>query len=298
MKILVSGSTGLLGSALLPLLEADGHEVRRLVRRNASTVDALSWDPAVAKIDCAVLESFDAVVHLAGENIAGGRWSVARKKSIRDSRVQGTRLLCDTLASLDRPPQVLVCASAIGFYGHRGDEILDESSGPGTSFLCDVCREWEAATEPAGEAGMRVVNLRIGVVLSAAGGALAKMLLPFQCGLGGIVGTGRQYWSWIAIDDVIGAVHHVLTHDDLSGPINVVSPSPITNREFTKSLGTVLRRPTLFPMPAFVARLALGEMADELLLASSRVVPQKLKRCGFEFQFPELQDTLKHLLGR
>ena len=226
------------------------------------------------------------------------RWNAAQKTRIRDSRTQGTRLLCEALAGLENPPAVFVCASAIGYYGDRGDETLDESSNAGDGFLADVCREWEAACEPARAKGIRVVNLRTGVVLSPCGGALQKMLLPFKLGVGGVVGDGKQHWSWIAIDDLIGAIHHALTHEELSGPVNVVAPHPATNRQFTKVLGKVLRRPTIFPLPAFAARLVLGEMADSLLLASARVLPKQLQETGFDFRFADLEDALRHLLGR
>ncbi len=299
MKILVSGSTGLVGSALVPFLTTGGHDVVRLVRSVPSAGSGdVAWSVSQGTIDTAGLAGVDAVVHLAGENIAAGRWTAKQKARIRDSRVEGTRLLCETLAAMDDPPKTLVCASAIGFYGDRGDQVLDEDSDPGTSFLCDVCREWEAACEPARQRGIRVVNLRIGVILTPAGGALAKMLLPFKMGVGGIVGNGRQFWSWISLDDVVGAIHHALTTESLSGPVNGVAPNPVTNREFTKTLGSVLRRPTIFPMPAFAARLALGEMADELLLSSTRVVPKKLQQSGYEFRHADLTAALKHVLGK
>ena len=297
MKILVSGSSGLIGSALVPFLTVAGHRVSRLVRSQAGG-DQVAWEPEAGRIDAAGLEGFEATVHLAGENIAGGRWTGERKAKIRDSRVKGTRLLSESLARLSQPPQVLVCASAIGYYGDRGDELLREESPPGSGFLPEVCREWEAATQPAREKGIRVANLRIGMVLSAAGGALAKMLLPFKLGAGGVIGSGRQYMSWIAIDDVVGAIDHVLGNASLAGPVNTVSPHPVTNHEFTKTLGRVLSRPTWFPLPASAARLAFGEMADELLLASQRVQAAKLVSSGYKFQFPELERALKHVLGK
>jgi len=241
-------------------------------------------------------DELDAVVHLAGENIAGARWTQRQKTLIRDSRVKGTRVLSDLMGRRSPPPKVLVCASAIGYYGDRGDEILREDSASGSGFLPDVCREWEAACQPAAAKSIRVVNLRIGIVLSQAGGALAKMLTPFKLGAGGVIGSGRQYMSWIALDDVASAIHHALTHDSLRGPVNAVAPNPVTNRDFTRTLGRVLSRPTLFPMPAFVARLALGEMADALLLASARVVPARLLESGFVFRYPDLVGALRHLL--
>jgi hypothetical protein len=236
------------------------------------------------------------VVHLAGENIAGRRWNDEQKARIRDSRVDSTLLLSGTLATLRQPPKVLVSASAIGYYGDRGDSLLTESSESGNGFLPEICREWEAATEPAVAAGIRVVNLRFGVILSRKGGALTKMLTPFRLGLGGVIGSGRQWMSWIAIDDVIGVICHVLATESLRGPVNTVAPSAVTNHEFTKTMGRVLRRPTIFPMPAFVARLALGEMADELLLASTRVEPRALLVSQYSFLFADLENALRHLL--
>ena len=298
MNILVTGSTGLVGSAIVPFLTTGGHRVVRLVRGAARGPDEVEWNPQAGTIDAAKLEGLDAVVHLAGENIATGRWGAAKKARIRDSRVNGTRVLSEALAQLSRKPHVLVCASAIGFYGERGDDVMTESSNTGTSFLCNVCRDWEGATEPAHAAGIRVVNLRIGVVLTPRGGALEKMLLPFKLCAGGVVGSGRQFWSWIALDDVVGAIHHAITHDELSGPVNAVAPEPATNRVFTITLGRVLGRPTIVPMPAFAVRLLLGEMGEELLLASTRVVPNRLQETGYQFRCPTLDGALRHLLGR
>jgi uncharacterized protein (TIGR01777 family) len=297
MKVLVSGSSGLIGSAVLENLIAGGHSVIRLVRR-APGQNEVHWDPDAGTIATALLEGLDAVVHLAGENIAQGRWTQQKKERIRDSRVKGTQILCQALARLAQPPKVLVAASAIGYYGERGDEVLTEESPPGSGFLADVCRQWEAASSPAAQSGIRVVNLRIGIVLSEKGGALAKMLLPFRLGVGGRVGSGKQYMSWIALDDVVGAINHAIANDSLSGPVNAVAPNPVTNYEFTKALGKVLERPTPFPMPAFAARLALGEMADELLLASTRVAPRRLLATGYKFLFPELEGALRHLLKK
>jgi uncharacterized protein (TIGR01777 family) len=279
MKVAVTGASGLIGSALVESLKAAGHEVTRVPR---------------GQFD--VAEGRDAVVHLAGENIAG-RWTAQKKQRIRDSRVEGTRRLCEALVKMSARPKVLVCASAIGYYGDRGDEVLTEESAPGSGFLAEVCRDWEAATRPASQKGVRVVNLRFAVVLSAKGGALAKMLFPFKLGLGGIVGSGRQWWSWVAVDDVVGAIAQALTTEQLSGPVNVASPQPVTNREFTKTLGKVLGRPTIFPMPAFAARLAFGEMADAALLASARVQPAKLAASGYRFRYPDLAHALRHVLG-
>jgi uncharacterized protein (TIGR01777 family) len=251
------------------------------------------------EVDPAGLEGFDAVLHLAGENVGSGRWTAARKAAIRDSRVDGTRLLCEALAVLARPPKTLVCASAIGIYGDRGEDALTEASPPGAGFLPGVCREWEAASGPASRKGIRVVALRIGMVLSPKGGALSRMLPLFRAGLGGVIGGGRQYVSWVALDDLPGIVLHALQCGDLSGPVNAVAPRPVTNREFTETLGRVLSRPTPLPVPAFALRLAVGgEMADALLLASARVVPKRLLDTGYSFRSPQLEPALRRLLGR
>lgn len=296
MKILVTGASGTVGSALVPFLTSEGHSVTRLVRTQPKPGE-VRWDPAAGQIDKAGLEGHDAVVHLAGESIAG-RWTATRKRNIRDSRVQGTRLLSETLASLTQPPRVLVCASALGYYGDRGEEVLREDSGAGSGFLAEVCQEWEAAAEPARQKEIRVVHLRMGIILSPTGGALTQMLLPFKLGLGGKIGSGEQYWSWVSVEDVAGAIHHALVTDALRGPANTVAPNPVTNLEFTKTLGRVLRRPTIFPMPAFAARLALGEMADELLLSSARLEPAQLVASGYKFRHPQLEGALRHLLGK
>lgn len=299
MRVLITGSSGLVGSNLIPLLTTGGHEVARLVRSDAGgAADRILWKPNDGEIDRDALEGFDAVVHLAGANIGDKRWSAERKAQIRNSRVDGTKLLAEALAGLSSPPKVLVCASAIGYYGDRGDEELDEQSAAGEGFLADVCRDWETAANPARDKGIRVVHTRFGVILTPEGGALKKMLLPFKLGAGGVIGSGKQYWSWVAIDDVIGSILHALTNDAVSGPVNVTAPNPATNREFTKALGRVLSRPTIFPMPAFAARLALGEMANELLLASARVLPKKLLDTGYEFRHAELEAALRHVLGR
>jgi len=300
MKVLVSGSSGLIGSALLPVLVSSGHQVIRLRRAGSrlTSSDDIVWDPEGGHIDAASLGGIEAVVHLAGENIATGRWTEAKKARIRISRVQGTRLLCEALAALTTPPRVIVCASAIGYYGHRGDELLSEESVGGFGFLAEICRDWEGATEPAVRRGLRVVNLRIGVVLSRQGGALAKMLPLFIAGLGGPVGRGEQYWSWVAIDDVVGTIHHALLTDSLRGPVNVVAPNPATNRQFTKILAQVLKRPALLPVPPVALRLLLSEMAEELLLCSARVTPAKLLATGYTFHYPDLEEALRHLLGR
>jgi hypothetical protein len=298
MKILVTGSSGLIGSALVPALEADGHDVMRLVRRPPRNDAEVAWSPADGEIGADGLEGLDAAVHLAGENIASARWSEAKKARIRDSRVQGTRLLAETLGALDAPPKTLVSASAIGTYGDRGDQVLTEEAQPGDNFLAQVCQDWEAAAAPAAEAGIRVVNPRIGIVLSPDGGVLGRMLTPFRLGLGGHIGRGRQYMSWIALDDLIGVIRTALSDEALEGPVNAVAPNPVTNHQFAKALGRVLRRPAILHVPAFVLRIALGQMADELLLASARVAPSRLIECGFSFQYAELEAALRHLLGK
>lgn len=301
MKIAIGGSTGLVGNELVSFLSTGGHDVVRLLRRarkDTAQKQHVLWDPASGTIDSSGLEGCDAVIHLGGDNIAHGRWNAGKKRLIRDSRVISTQLLAKTLAGLARPPKVFVCASAIGFYGDRGDELLTEESAPGPRFLSDVCREWEDATEPARAAGIRVVNLRIGVVLTPKGAALHKMLTPFKFGLGGIVGPGTQWWAWVALDDVVRAIQHCVVNESLSGPVNCVAPDCVTNRDFTKTLGRVLRRPTLFPMPAFVVKAVFGEMGEELLLGSSRVTPTKLMESGYEFACPTLEPALRHLLGK
>jgi uncharacterized protein len=296
MRILITGSTGLIGTALAPLLSSRGHEVIRLVRPGSATgANVVHWDPLPGTIDSVALEGLDGVVHLAGENISAGRWTATQKELIRDSRVRVTSLLSESLAGLARPPRVLVSASAIGYYGNRGDEVLREESPPGAGFLPEVCIAWEAATKVAEDRGIRVVHLRSGMVLSIAGGALAKMLPVFRMGAGGVIGGGQQYMSWIALDDAIGVILHALTTDGLCGPVNTVAPTPVTNREFIKALGRALSRPTLLPLPAFAARLALGEMANELLLASQRVEPTRLIASGYQFRFPDLEGALRHL---
>ena len=301
MRVAVSGSTGLVGSEVVTVLSGAGHEVVRLVRRAPAPGEksVLRWDPEKGEVDAAGLEDLDAVVHLAGENIASGRWNATRKAAIRDSRVKGTRLLCEALAGLARPPKTLVCASAIGIYGDRGEDVLTEESPAAAGFLPGVCREWEAAAAPAAEKGIRVVALRIGMVLSPRGGALSRMLPLFRAGLGGVIGGGRQYVSWVALDDLPLILLHALQCGALSGPVNAVAPHPVTNREFTEALGRVLSRPTPLPVPAFALRLAVGsEMADALLLSSARVVPKRLIETGYTFLFPELEPTLRRLLGR
>ena len=266
------------------------------MRAAASGEGQIPWDPA-QPIAADSVSGFEAVIHLAGETVVG-RWTAAKKARIRNSRVLGTRSLAQALAQASQRPRVLITASAVGYYGDRGDEILREDSPPGEGFLCEVCREWEAATEPAAAAGIRTAHLRIGVVLSPVGGALQKMLTPFKMGVGGNMGNGRQWWSWIDVQDLVGAMHHILKTDRLEGPVNVVAPTPVTNAEFTKTLASVLSRPAIFPMPAFAARLAFGQMADELLLASQRVEPAKLTASGHAFQYSDLRAALQNLLGK
>jgi uncharacterized protein (TIGR01777 family) len=298
MRILVSGSSGLIGSALLAALVEDGHEVRRLIRISTkSGPGGISWDPSAGILDATNLEGFGAVIHLAGESIAGRRWTVERKRRILESRKRSTRLLADTLSHLMRPPPLLISASAIGYYGDRGAELLCEESPPGSGFLPEVCLAWEEATQPASQGGIRVINLRIGLVLSTDGGALAQMLLPFRLGLGGKFGSGCQYMSWIALDDLVSVFRFSIENGGLAGPVNAVSPEPVTNLEFTRMLGEVLSRPTLLPVPAFLARLLMGKMADELLLASARVKPARLLAAGFKYGFPELKSALRHVLA-
>ena len=298
MKVAITGASGLLGSALVPFLTTGGHEVVRLVRRAPRAKDEVRWDPEAGEIDAAALEGVDAVVNLSGENIAGGRWTDARKALLRSNRLGPTHLLAKTLAGLNRKPRVFVSASAIGYYGSRGDTWVTEKDAPADDFLSRLSVEWEKAAEPASNAGIRVVHPRIGIVLSPAGGALGKMLLPFKAGLGGVLGPGTQHMSWIAMDDLLGVVHHLLDRDDLAGPVNATAPEAVTNAVFTKTLGRVLGRPTVAPVPAFALRLALGEMADATLLASTRVRPERLLASGYRFRFPELESALRHVLGR
>ena len=298
MRVLISGSTGLIGSAVAANLRDAGHETAGLVRPGSAATGAnVRWDPSAGDIDADALVGFDAVVHLAGESISG-RWTRARKDRIADSRVQGTQTLCKALAALDAAarPAVLIGASAVGYYGDRGDDLLAEDAGPGKMFLSDVCGQWEAATASAAGAGIRVANARFGVVLSARGGALRKMLTPFGMGLGGRIGSGRQYVSWIALGDAVAAIRWIIDHAALAGPVNVASPNPVTNAQFAAALGRALRRPALLPTPAFALRIALGQMADELLLASARVVPRKLLDSGFKFRSPTLPEVLREAM--
>ncbi len=292
-RVLISGASGLLGSPIAASLSSN-HEIVRLVRKPAGGPGEIPWEPGKA-LDPGLVSGFDAVIHLAGESIVG-RWTAAKKTRIRDSRVLGTTTLADALARTSRKPRVVLSASAIGYYGDRGDEILSEDRPCGAGFLAETSHAWEEATEPARQADIRVFLLRIGVVLAQQGGALDKMLLPFKLGLGGRIGSGRQWWSWIHLADIVGAVQHILKADSLRGPVNVVAPNPVTNSEFTRALAQVLRRPAFLPVPAFAARLALGEMADAALLASQRVEPAKLTASGYTFRFPELWGALQDLI--
>lgn len=297
MNILVSGASGLVGSALVPFFTTGGHAVVKLARQAEPGVEpSATWNPSAGRIDLSRAGRIDAVVHLAGESVAQ-RWTEGAKQRIRESRVSGTRLLAEALARLSPPPKVLVCASATGFYGDRGDEWLDESSEQGGGFLAAVVRDWEEAAAPAAEKGIRVVHLRLGIVLSPSGGALKKMLPAFRCGLGGRIADGRAYWSWIALDDVLGVIHHALTAPSLQGAVNATTPAPVTNEEFTRTVGRVLNRPTIFPVPRFAVEWLFGEMGKEALLASFRVRPAKLLESGFKFAFPDLEPALRHLLG-
>jgi hypothetical protein len=298
MKVAITGASGLVGTALVPFLTAGGHDVVRLVRRAPAGAGEAAWDPERGTLDREALDGVEAVVHLAGENIAEGRWTEARKGRLRSSRIGPTRRLAEALAALPRPPRVLVSSSAIGFYGNRGDAWVAETSPPGDDFLGRLAVEWEAATEPAARAGIRVVNLRTGIVLSPAGGALGKMLTPFKAGVGGVLGPGTQFMSWIAIDDVLGAIHHAIVHESVSGPVNAAAPEPVTNAAFTKTLARVLGRPAIAPVPAFALRLLFGEMADAALLSSTRVRPERLLETGYRFRFTDLEGALRHLLGR
>ena len=292
MKILVAGSSGLIGTVLCSQLERDEHEVVRLVRREPAHGE-LRWDPEGGELEQEVLEGIEAVLHLGGRNIAAGRWTATVKEQLRQSRVQTTQLLATRLAGLAAPPRVLVCASAVGIYGHRRDEELDEDSATGEGFLAELGREWEGASAVAAEAGIRVVQARLGIVFSRRGGALAKMLLPFRLGMGGKIGDGRQYVSWISLEDAVAALIYAVENDALRGPVNLTAPQQVTNAELTRTLGRVLRRPTLLPLPAFAAKLVLGELAEEGLLASQRVRPTRLLEAGFEFAYPELEGALR-----
>lgn len=300
MKIVVSGSTGLIGSPLVEALQRRGDQVVRLIRRpQVANEPTLRWDPEGGTIDRAGLEGVDAIIHLAGENVFG-RWSAAKKQRIRDSRVQGTRVVSDAIAALAKRPATLLAASAIGYYGDQADQRLTERSPPpvGSDFLAEVARDWEAATASAARAGVRVVNMRFGVVLTPSGGALGKMLPPFRMGLGGPVGNGSQYVSWIELGDAVRAILHLLERIDLSGPVNMTAPTPVTNREMATSLGKVLHRPSIIPVPAFALKLAFGSDGAEMLQSGQRVLPERLLASGFQFRFETIEPALRHLLAR
>jgi uncharacterized protein len=296
MKTLVSGSRGLIGSFLVPFLESQGHEVNALIRSSSEARPGdVVWHSPPGAIELGAIDGFDAVIHLAGENLLG-RWTPEKKARIIESRADGTRLLAESLARLPHPPKVMISASATGYYGDRGDEVLTEDSSSGSGFLSEVCRQWEAATEPASLAGIRVANTRFGVVLTPHGGALEKMLQPVRLGLGGKIGSGRQYVSWITIDDLTSAVAYVLDHEEMSGPINLVAPNPVTNAELTRAIGRALSKPAILTVPTFVIKLAYGEMGDETILASARVMPEKLLATEFRFAYPDIDSALRHVL--
>ncbi len=299
LKIVISGSSGLIGSALVPFLTTGGHHVTRLVRRKPVPGKNQSyWDPYEKIIDKDVINGADVVIHLSGDNIGQGRWTGKKKKLIIESRMVPTSLMAETCAGVKKPPGVFISASAMGYYGHRGDEILTEESGPGSGFVPEVCTGWEEAAAPAVKRGIRTLFIRLGVVLSPAGGALKKLLLPFSMGAGGRIGTGEQYMSWLTLDDVLGALLHLISHERISGPVNLVTPGPVTNREFTRILSRVLKRPAYLPLPRFLIETIFGEMGREVLLGSTRVRPAKLEDSGYEFRNPDLEDALRFVLGR
>jgi uncharacterized protein (TIGR01777 family) len=305
MRILVSGSTGFVGTALVETLERQGHSIARLVRpataRNSAAggrPQAVAWDPIAGHFDAAGAEGAEALVHLAGASIAGGRWNATRKELLRTSRIDATRHLMGALAQLQRPPRVIVAASAIGYYGDRGDETLTEASATGDDFLARACREWESETTRGAEFGARVVSLRFGIILAAHGGALAQMALPFKLGAGGRLGSGRQWMSWLTLQETLTIIQFALMTSKLTGPVNAVSPNPVRNTEFTAILAKTLHRPDLFPAPAFALRLALGEMADALLLASQKVIPSKLTDAGYPFLQPGLLSALAEVFRK
>ena len=298
--IVIAGASGLVGQALSAALEQDGHAVRHLVRRPVRDADAeIEWQPAEGRIDAEELNGVDVVINLCGENIAEGRWNAAYKQRLRSSRIDSTSLLARTIATLPHKPRVLCSASAIGFYGVRGEEPLDESSPPGDGFLADLCQDWERANEPAWEAGIRIVQLRIGVVLSAEGGALKKLIGPFRAGLGGVLGSGKQFMSWIALADLVDAIRFVIDNDAIHGAVNVTAPNPATNWQFTKTLGKALGRPTLLPVPAFALRMLVGgQMADEMLLGGAKIYPHKLQEAGFMFSYSTIEAAVDAALER
>jgi uncharacterized protein (TIGR01777 family) len=297
VDVAVTGASGFLGSALTSSLQADGHRVLRLVRGGITNGDEIGWDPDAGRIDAPALEGVDAVVHLAGEGIGERRWTADQKRRILESRAKGTAVLAAAVATRERKPQVLVSASAIGYYGNRGDELLNEDSAPGDDFLADVCQAWERETRPALDAGVRVVNVRTGIVLARHGGTLQRLLLPFRLGLGGKQGSGRQWMSWISLNDHVAAMRAAIDDPRLSGPVNLTSPNPVTNADFAAALGRVLKRPTVLPTPMFVLKLRYGEeLIDSLLLASQRVLPNRLEAVGFPFEYPVLVPALEAIL--
>jgi hypothetical protein len=299
LKIVLTGASGMVGSQLRAFLSCAGHEVISLVRHAPHPGSSeIFWDPIRGELDKTSLESVDAVIHLAGENIGAGRWTAARKAQILDSRVAGTAFLAETLAKLKHPPKVFIVSSAIGFYGDRGEEILTEESPAGKGFLSDVCQAWEKAAEPAKKAGIRVVNVRTGIVLSAAGGALPKMVTPILLGVGGTIGSGKQWMSWVSMEDLVGLYHYLIHAGDISGPVNATAPGSVTNKSFIKTLGKVLGWPTLFPLPGFMVKLLLGEMGEALLLEGQQVKPAKLEKAGFKFLYPDLESALRWELGK
>lgn len=299
MRILIAGASGFVGTALRSFLEGKGHEVYVLVRHQPSSLQnrEIRWNPSQYVIESSQLEGFDAFINLAGENIAEGRWTEKRKQQIHDSRINSTLLLCKTATQLNSPPKTIINASAVGFYGNQGDAVLDESSALGSGFLADVCKQWEEATHSAQEAGIRVVLLRFGAVMGMNGGILKKVVPPFKWGLGGRLGSGQQYMSWIAIDDLLQIIDFCLQNPQLSGPVNVVTPEPVTNLQFTKALGEVVSRPTVLPLPESMVRLIFGEMGDEMILSSARAVPRKLENAGYQFLYPNLRTALQKLIN-
>ena len=299
LNILISGASGLVGSVLMPFLTTGGHRVMQLVRRHPNEKKGeIYWDPAAGKLDLGDANKIDAVIHLSGENIGEGRWSPQKKRRIIDSRVDTTRLIAKTIAGMKTPPKVFLCASAIGYYGDRGDVLCDESDGPGRDFISDVCHQWETSTGAAARAGIRTVHLRIGIVLSPRGGALGKLLPPFRMGIGGKIGSGRQYMSWISIDDAVEAIHHAMCDERIAGPVNLVSPHPATNLEFSRTLAAVLSRPAYFTVPKTAIDLVFGEMGRETILSSTRVRPGILTTAGYIYRHPDLETALRHLLGK
>lgn len=302
MNIAITGATGLVGTSLTNYLKSKGHNVKIITRKKENSGNSVFWDINNKIIESEKLENLDAIVHLAGENIAGknpiqGRWTKERKQEILGSRVKGTKFLSDVITKLSNPPKVFVCASAIGFYGDRNNESLNETSSKGSGFLSDVCQAWENSTQNVKDKGIRTVNTRFGVILSKDGGALKTMLLPFQMGVGGIVGDGKQYMSWIDIDDITGAIEHVILNKNIEGVVNFVAPKAVTNYEYTKALGNALNRPTVFPIPKIAINLLFGEMGDELLLSSQKVEPEVLLKTNYKFKYPEIHQSLNHILN-